>query len=196
MHLQSISDIQSRPRVVFFFVLNLAGTSDCKVVAHKIWLVPPKPLALSKKELFFLELMQYFSERAYASSTIKSSSTLAFSKCKDPQGPLILLDRSFFSISWSSEWSARCRFWEKNAACRVEQGFRRREEGEEKHKGDMMWVWTALDSTGQQYTAAVRAKDTKQSRRQQRPKIQNSSCCLWHPLVLALPPHLMAILGM
>lgn len=55
-----------------------------------------------------------------------------------------------------------------------------------------------LNSTGQQYTAAVRAKDTKQStsRRQQRPKIQNSSCCLWHPLVLALPPHLMAILGM
>ncbi|THW50993.1 hypothetical protein D6C77_01290 [Aureobasidium pullulans] len=82
MHLQSISDI----------------SITTSLLLTKIWLVPPKPLALSKKELFFLELMQYFSERAYASSTIKSSSTLAFSKCKDPQGPLILLDRSFFDF--------------------------------------------------------------------------------------------------
>ncbi|THY59058.1 hypothetical protein D6C97_04208, partial [Aureobasidium pullulans] len=77
---------QSRPRVVFFLFLNLAGTSDCKVIAHK-------DLARTTKTL-----STYFSERAYASSTIKSSSTLAFSKCKDPQGPLILLDRSFFDF--------------------------------------------------------------------------------------------------
>ena len=86
MHLQSISDISITTSCGFFLFLNLAGTSDCKVIVHKIWLVPPKPLALSKKE-FFLELMQCFSERAYASSTIKSSSTLAFSECKGPQGP-------------------------------------------------------------------------------------------------------------
>lgn len=140
-----------------------------------------KALSTVQKRTFFLELMQYFSERAYASSTIKSSSTLAFSKCKDPQGPLILLDRSFFSISWSSEWSVRCRFWENNAACRVEQGFRRREGGGREAQGRHD---VGLDSTVQQCTAVVRAKDTKQSRRQQRPKIQNSSCCLWHPCFL------------
>lgn len=74
--------------MVFFLFLNLAGTSDCKVIAHKDLARTTKALStVQKRTFFFLELMQYFSERAYASSTIKSSSTLAFSECKDPQGP-------------------------------------------------------------------------------------------------------------